>query len=94
LFARAAAGVGTGKKTFLPPSAISRMARSAALLLTLSQPPSAKRVIGRDSRFLLQPSRRGFLLAPHIKAQPGMPAWVRRRWPHQSAAASSTLVGS
>jgi hypothetical protein len=44
LFARAVAGVGTGKRIFLPPSAISRMARSAALLLTLRQPSSAKRV--------------------------------------------------
>jgi hypothetical protein len=38
---------------------------------------------------------RGFLLAPQIRAKPGMPAWARRRRPHHyAAAASSTLAGS
>ena len=78
-------------KKFVRPSAIGRLARSAALLLILRQSASRGAAGVSSPRF----SWRGFLLAPQIRAKPGMPAWARRRRPHHyAAAASSTLAGS
>jgi hypothetical protein len=68
-------------KKFLRPSAIGRMARSAALLLILRQPPRQSASRGATGVFSLRFFLRGFLLAPQIRAKPGMPAWARRRRP-------------
>jgi hypothetical protein len=75
-------------KKFVRPSAIGRLARSAALLLILRQSASRGAAGVSSPRF----SWRGFLLAPQIRAKPGMPAWARRRRPHRGLVHACRIV--